>query len=195
MAAALVGREVADLGGLAGLTGVAAPRRCADAVGRAGRVEAGTDDHREHELPRVVVVAERLEVRDVDVDGLAGFDVGDLLREDVRSLLRHQRGDVAVGAGLRVDPLGFLSLADDAPDRPVADGHQELVDRAVLRQREHVDRFDLRIERVVETLLHADRADVAADVRAHLGVLERDRDLLGLARHDRHEAAGAGVVG
>ena len=193
--AALVGGEVTNLRGLAGRARVAAARRGTDAVGRSGRVEAGADDHREHELPRVVVVAERLEVGDVDVDGLAGLDVGDLLREDVRALLRHERGDVALGASVRVDLLGFFAFADDAADRPVADGHEELVDRAVLRQREDVDRFDLGVEGVVEALLHADRADVAADVRADLGVFERDRDLLGLAGDDADKAAGAGVVG
>jgi hypothetical protein len=52
----------------------------------------------------------------VNVDRLARLDIGDFLREDVRPLLRQQRGDVALLAGLFVDFLGLLPLANDAPN-------------------------------------------------------------------------------
>ena len=115
----------------------------ADAVGAARRVEPRADDHREDELVPAVGVGQRVEVADVDVDLLARLDVGDRLGEDVRPLLGQQRGDVALALGLLVDLLGLLALADDAADLPLADGHDELVDRRVVRQREDVDRLDL----------------------------------------------------
>ena len=71
--------------------------------------------------------------------------------------------DVALPAGLLVDLLRLLPLADDAADPPVADDHDELVDRRILRQREHVHRLDLLAERVLELLHHFDRGDVPAD--------------------------------
>ena len=138
-----------------------APADRPDAVGAARRVEARADDHREDELVPAVRVGERVEVLDVDVDLLARLDVGDRLREDVRPLLGEQRGDVALAAGLLVDLLGLLALADDAANPPLADGHDELIDRRVLRQREDVHRLDLLAERILELLRDLDRGDVA----------------------------------
>ena len=65
----------------------------------------------------------------------------------------------------------------NAPDSPLADGHDEFADRRLFRQREHVDRLDLLVERVLELLGDVHRADVTDDLRTHLGVLERQRQL------------------
>ena len=48
------------------------------------------DDHREDEFVRAVLVLQRLDVADLYDDLLAGHDVGDRLREDVRPLLVEQ---------------------------------------------------------------------------------------------------------
>ena len=73
-----------------------AARNRADAIGRSRRIEAGADDHREMPFVPAIRIRQRVEVADVDVDLLAGLDVGDRLRKNVRTLLRQQRGDVAL---------------------------------------------------------------------------------------------------
>ena len=60
-----------------------------------------------------------MEVGDVDVDGLAGFDVGDLLLEYVRPPLHEQARPVALGSRLAVDGLGFFLFAQNAANRTV----------------------------------------------------------------------------
>ena len=73
--------------------------------------------------------------------------------------------------GLLVNALGLLPLADDAANLPLADGHDEFVDRRVVRQREDVDRLDLLVVRVVILLRDVDGGDVAGDGGLHVGVL------------------------
>ena len=171
MAGAFVRREVFDAGGFRQRR-PAAPRQRGDRVRVSGRVVARPDDGGEHERVPAVPVRQRVEVGDVDVDRGAGFDVRDLLLEDVRPPLHEQARPVAAFARLPVDGLGFLLLAQDAPDGAVPDHHQELADRRLLGQREEVDGLDLRIERVPEPLPDLDGADVARDGRVHRGVLE-----------------------
>ena len=85
----------------------------------------------------------------------------------------------------------------------VADGHDEFVDRRVVRQREDVDRFDLLLVRILELLRDVDRRDVAGDGGLHIRVLERDRHELPLLLRPRppphrvgeqRSSAGRGVV-
>ena len=90
-----------------------------DAIGAAGWIEAGADDHGEDEFVPAVGIFQCVEILDVDVDLLAGFDVGDRLSEDVGTFLRQQRRDVAMALGFLVDALGLLALADDAADAAV----------------------------------------------------------------------------
>ncbi len=180
VAAALVGRQVVHLGRLAGAAVLSGGHR-ADAIGGARRVEARTDHHRKHELVVAVVVGERVVVRDVDVDLLARLDVGDRLGEDVGPLLGEERSDVALLARLDVELLGLLALADDAANVAVADRHDELAHRRVLRQREDIERLDLLAVRILVPLLHLHAGDVASDAGAHVGVLERQWDLVVVA--------------
>ena len=69
---------------------IEAVRHRRDPITRPRRVESRRHDHREDELVPAVHVRQRVEVRQLNVDPVAGFDVGDLLREDVRALLRQQ---------------------------------------------------------------------------------------------------------
>ena len=121
-----------------------------------------------------------MDVADVHVDRAARLDVGDGLGEDVGALLDEQARDVAHASGREVGALGLLALADDAPDPPLADGHDELVYRGVRGQREGVDRLDLLGEGIVEALGHAHGGDEAGDVGPDVGVLQGDGDLLAL---------------
>ena len=69
----------------------------------------------------------------MDVDLFSGFDIGDLLGEDVCSFLSHQRGDVPLSSSRRVNLFCFFSFTNDASDFSFADGHYEFIDGRVLR--------------------------------------------------------------
>src|SRR5262249_54315916 len=177
VSAALARRQVVHFRRLAG-GAIAAARHRADAVSATRWVEARADDHRKGELVLAVVVGEGVEVDELHVDRLAGLDVRHRLGEDVGPLLRKQRGDVPLLFRLGVGALGFGALADDAADAPFAEGHDELIHRRVLRQREDVDRFDLLVVWVLVLLHDPHAGDVAGDARLHVGMRERQRDLL-----------------
>ena len=132
-----------------------------DGIARAHGVVAGPDDRREHERVPTVLVRERVEVADVDVDALARLDVRDLLLEDVRPLLHEQARTVALRARILVDLPRLLLLAQDAADLALADRHHELVDGGLLGQREDVHGLDLLVVRVLELLRDVDGRDVA----------------------------------
>src|SRR4030042_2030484 len=70
---------------------------------------AGAAHHGEDQLVDAGVVGEVLDVAHHDVDPLAGRDVGDRLREDVRPLLLEERGSVALPPGGLVDPSRLLA--------------------------------------------------------------------------------------
>ncbi len=134
-----------------------------DGIARADGVVARTDDRREHERVPTVLVRERVEVADVDVDALAGLDVRDLLLEDVRPVLHEQARAVTLCARILVDLPRLLLLAQDAADLALADRHHELVDGGLLGQREEVHGLDLFVVRVLELLRDVDGRDVAGD--------------------------------
>ncbi len=60
-----------------------------DSVGHCWWIEARTNNHREDELVSTVVVPQRVEVANSDVDLLARFDIGHLLSKDIRPFLGH----------------------------------------------------------------------------------------------------------
>jgi hypothetical protein len=167
---------------------VGAARHGADAAARAGRVEARSDHHREDELVLAVGVAERVEVRELDVDRLPRLDVCDRLREDVRPLLREERRGVSLALRLGVDALGVGAFPDDAPDVALADRHHELAHGGVLGEREDVDRLDLLGERDHVGLTDADRLDVSRDGGVDVRVAQRKRHVVGAAA--RAQAGG-----
>ena len=103
------------------------------------------------------MMRERMEVTDVDVDLLAGFDIRDLLLEDVRPVLREQACLVSLSARLRIDFFGLLALAKNAANAPLADRHHEFSDRGFLGQREQVHGLDfLRETEVSKVVTHPD---------------------------------------
>src|SRR2546421_10138686 len=99
MATSLVGPQILNLRALP--TGAATLlRNRTDSLRRSRRIKSRPHDHREDKFIRPIVVAERVEVAQVDVDLFARLDVGDFLGEDVGPLLREQRRGISLVAGL-----------------------------------------------------------------------------------------------
>ena len=80
--------------------------------------------------------------------------------------------------GVLINLLRLLALANNAANAALADGHDELVDGGIVRQRKNIDRLNLAGVGVVKLLGDLDCADVAADGGAHVGVLKRHRNFL-----------------
>ena len=175
VAGALRRRQVFDRPGHFRRRRLAASRQRGDRVRVSRRVVARADDGGKDEGVPAVLVRQRVEIRDVDLDRVAGLDVGDLLLEDVRPPLHQQAGPVALRPRLAVDGFRFLLLPQDAANGAVADYHQEFADRGFFRKGEEVHGFDLRIERIREALVDLNRADVTGDRGIHGGVLEGQR--------------------
>ena len=97
---------------------------------------AGCDHHREAQPESAGVVAQGLLVFDRDGDFLAGADVRDVRREDVRAFLLDQRRLASFGLGLLVRGARLAALFDLALDPPLADSHLEVIDRRLFGQRE-----------------------------------------------------------
>ena len=169
-------------------------------VRMAGRVETRTHHRGEHKGVPPVPVGERVEVGDVDINGFAGFDVGDFLLEDVRTVLNQQARLVALFPRRVVDDLGFFPLPQDAANGTLPDDHQEPGDRGFLRQGKDIDGLDLRVKGVGKLLFDTDRADMAGDGGVHGRVLQGQRHLCRISgficgRNLRHQCPGAGVLG
>ena len=113
-----------------------------------------------------------MEIVQLDVNLLARLDVGDGLREDVGPLLREQRRHVALAFGRRVNRLRLLAFADDAADVPVADGHDELVDGGIVRQREDILAASILAESkgIVKLLRDLHGGDVTEHAGLNIGV-------------------------
>jgi len=163
-------------------------------AGRLSRDVARADHHGKDEFVRARFIAQGFDVADGDGDLFAGEDVRDRLRENVRTLLIEQGGDVAGVPGVLVDGARFFAALDHAAHSAVAylDGH--VVDSSILRERESVDGFDVLGGRVGENLRDGDAGEKAADAGAHVGVLERAgaQDFAVLADDAKGAGRGAG---
>jgi hypothetical protein len=104
-----------------------------------------------------------MEIGDIDVDGLAGPDIGDFLLEYVRPMLNQQACLVALVPRRAVDGLGFFLFAQDTANGALPDDHQKLGDRGFFRQGKYIDGLDLRVEWVGELLLDLNGADMAGN--------------------------------
>src|SRR5207249_3872036 len=175
VSAALRRPEIGDLGARAGQT-LAAPTDRAHAAPPAGRIETRSYDHRKHEFEPTIGARQSVKVMDGDVDFVSRFDVGDRLGKEVGPFLRQQRGHVALVPGFAINRLRFVALTDDSTYAPLADGHEELVHRRVLRQGKDVHRLDLAIVRIVELLDDLNRGNGAVDGGLDFCVLEGNRD-------------------
>ena len=140
-----------------------------------------------------------MKVTDVDIDAVAGLDVGHLLFEDIGAVLGQQARPVALRPRLTVDRFGLFAFPQNPANTPFADGHDELADGGPFRQGEYIDRLDGAPERVLELLDHVHRAHVAVDACPHVGVLERQRQfrfvcrpLAVVGRKVRQHRSGAG---
>ncbi len=141
---------------------------------RRGHV-APADNHRKDEAVGAVLVRERLDVGDDDLDARAREDVGDRLREDVRPLLFEQARDLARRSRRLVGGSRLLALLDLGANDAVADAHRHAVDRRAVREREEVDGLDRSVEGVLELLGDGHARDEAAHVGLHVGMFERAR--------------------
>jgi len=124
-----------------------------------------------------VVACEMLHL-DVDLDDLAGADVGDAGAEDVAAVALDERRLRPSGPRLFVGAPRLAALLD----RTRADVHDEVVHRGALGQREHVHAIDPVGAGVVEALGHPGAGDRAGD---------GDVDIGGQARRGVACAAGA----
>ena len=176
----------------------AAARERVDRVRVAGRVEARTDHRGKHEGVPPVLVGECMEIGDIDIDSLAGLDIGDFLLENVRPMLNQQACLVALVPRRAVDGLGFFLFAQDTANGTLPDDHQKPGDRGFFRQGKYIDGLDLRVERIGKLLFDPDRADMAGDGGVHGGVLQGERDLFCaveviVGRNVRDHRSGTGV--
>ena len=160
-------------------------------AGRLSRDVARADHHGKDEFVRARFIAQGFDVADGDGDLFAGEDVRDRLRENVRTLLIEQGGDVAGVPGVLVDGARFFAALDHAAHSAVAylDGH--VVDSSILRERESVDGFDVLGGRVGENLRDGDAGEKAADAGASVGVLQRAGALDFAVLADNRERAGS----
>src|SRR5207249_9346034 len=108
--------------------------------------------------------------------------------------LGQQRRDVTLTFGRLINPLCFLAFANNAANAPLADGHEEFVDRGVMRQGEDIDSLDLSSIGIVELLRDLDRGNVSADCGFNVGVLEGKSDFVLLIRQLRRQGAAARSV-
>ncbi len=149
-----------------------------DRVGMTRRVVTWTYDSWENKRVPAIVVGERIEVLDINVDRFPWLDVSDLLLEDVRPVLHEQTCLVTLRACFTVDRLGFFLFPENAANLAIPDDHQEFTHRGFLGERKQVNRFDLRIKRIVELLPYIDRADVTVNTCFDVRVFQGQRDLL-----------------
>jgi len=117
-----------------------------------------------------------MKVFDIHANLLPRLDIGHRLGENIGPLFRKEGGDIAPAFCFLINLLRLLALTDDAANPPVADGHDELVDRGVMRQWKDIDGLYLTRVRILKLLRHLHRADVTADGCSHISVLERHGD-------------------
>ena len=142
----------------------------------AGRVAgnvARPNDHGKHEFIRAVFVFQSLDIADRNLDLFTGQNVGDRLRENVRSFLIQKAGSLATGLRGFVDSLRFFAAQNLSAHRAIADEHGHVIDRSVLRQGKGVDCFDLFLEWVFKFLRYDNARQESADLRLHIRVFER----------------------
>ena len=131
----------------------------------------------------------------LDNDDFVRTNVGDVIGEQVGTLLLEEGGLLALGLGVFVDLLGFLLLLDVANDDSVADHHLQCIDGRAIGQGEHIDAFDPAIRRVFEPLGDPGADDGTGDGHVEVGGDGRSFDeLAGLIGFEQ-QAAGAHVVG
>ena len=130
---------------------------------------------------------------------------GDRIGEEVRPLLLDETGAAAFGARRLIDRPGLGPRLDLADDDAVADHHLEIVDRAVVGQREDVNGLDPAVAGVAEHLgdpaTHGRPAHRKIDVRAEphgfgearaVGIADEEAARLHGARRHGLAAAVAG---
>ena len=156
---------------------MAAARERVDGIRGAGGVEARADHGGKYEGIPPVLVGERVEIGNVDIDGLARLNVGDFLLENVRPVLHQQACLVALVPRRAVDGLGFFLLPQNAANGTLPDDHQKLGDGGFFRQGKDIDGLDFGVKRVGKLLFDPDRADMAGDGSIHGRVLQGQRHL------------------
>lgn len=123
------------------------------------------DGHREYEFVRAVFVFKRFDVADLDDDLLAGHDVRNGLRENIRPFLIKQAGRFAFGFRRFIDLAGLFAFHYLSANDALPDLHCHVVDGAVLRKRKCIDRLDGLGKTVLKFLNDPHAGDKAADVR------------------------------
>src|SRR5690606_31007886 len=115
---------------------------------------------------RAVTQGERLLVLDADLDRGPGRDVGHARGEQVGALLLDQRTLLALRLGALVVLAGLAAFLDPPLDRALAHAHPDVVDRAVVREREDENAFERGLAGVGEALGHHAAHGAAGDLHA-----------------------------
>ena len=174
--------------------------RPADRARRGRTAAAGdvarADDHREDPLEEAVLVGQRLDVADLDLDGHPRLDVGHGLGKDVRPFLVQEAGDFTRGARGLVNPARFLFLLDLSHHAPAPDEHHHPVDGGLVRQGKDVERLDLLVRLVDEGLAHRRTPHEGRDLGTDIGVAQGAGTAgLAIRCHDQQlSRVGSGVL-
>ena len=136
---------------------------CVLALWRVRRAVARRQRQRHAKAELAGVVTRRLQVFDRDVDVLAGRDVRDGGREQVRARLPHEARALPGDARFAVDALGRVPLVDLALDHALADLHGKAIDGGVVRERQHVHGLHVARAAVAEPLCYAHARHDARD--------------------------------
>ena len=124
------------------------------------------------------VVAENIDIGNLDEYLLPRFDVTDRLGKDVGAFLLKQacRGSLfnsSLIGGTRLIPTLYQS---DNPS--LAHNHSHIVHGGGMRQRENINRLNFFVERIFERLSHGRARDEAGDNHLDICMLQRTFDNL-----------------
>ena len=151
-------RAVGPVGGI-GVGDPVGVRRGLQRVAAVARPDHGRIDQLVDALGR----HQQLAVLQGQVDLVAGHDVGDVHHEDVRPLLREQRGTLALLLGGLEELRRLFLLLDPGLDDPLADLHGQAMHGGAGRPGKDIAGVDRARARVAVTLGHGDPGDRALD--------------------------------
>ena len=111
---------------------------------------------------------QQLGVAQLDLNVVAGQDVGDIHLEHIGQLLLQQGGGLAFFFGVFVGNAGLLLFADLGRNQPVGQPHVHAVNRRAGRARKHIARFNGALAFVFVALGHGDIGNHARNPHVHL---------------------------
>src|SRR5262249_13855801 len=99
-------------------------------------------DHWKREANLAIFPTQRLNVAKANVRLVAGHEISDGRREDVRPLLFYKRSPLPFRLRCFIDALCFFALANYAVNDAIADANLQVVTGSVMGKRENITRLD-----------------------------------------------------